>query len=344
MIKFGHIEYLFLLGLIPVLVLFIFLFNRWRKKTLLKFTTKNLEEELYLRKSNIREKSKYTLRILAVLFLILGLSNPKIGTNLKEVKRDGIEMVIALDLSNSMLCEDIKPNRLLRSKQAISELIDNLEGDRIGLVVFAGEAYTQLPITSDYSAAKMFLSTINTKTIETQGTNLSEAIRQSVKSFDFENKYNKSIIIITDGENHEQGALTEAKLAAEKGIFMHTLSVGDTNGGPIPLTKNKGYKKDRAGEVVITHRNPSVLEGIADKASGFYIDGNKTNATVDALIKVVSNAQKHEFETKQFSDYKDQFQWFVAIGLFFILLDAFLYEKKTKWLQKVDLFNEKKQS
>jgi len=338
MIKFGHIEYLFLLGLIPVLVLFIFLFRKWQRKTSLKFTTENLQNNLYLRKSDVREKWKYTLQILAVLFLILGLSNPQIGTNLKEVKRDGIEMVIALDLSNSMLCEDIKPNRLLRSKQAISELIDNLEGDRIGLVVFAGKAYTQLPITSDYSAAKMFLNTINTKTIETQGTNLSEAIRQSVKSFDFENEYNKSIIIITDGEDHEKGALIEAKLAAEKGIFMHTLSVGDTNGGPIPLTKSKGYKKNRAGNIIVTKPNFSFLDTLSIYGNGRHINANDSEFGLQQLFKEIREIEKKEISTMKFTDYSDRFQSFLFVSLFLFLLELSILNIKNnpikKWIKR----------
>jgi Ca-activated chloride channel family protein len=338
MIKFGHIEYLFLLGLIPVLVLFIFLFNRWRKETLFKFTTKNLEDKLYVRKSDIREKWKYTLQILAVLFLILGLTNPQIGTNLKEVKRDGIEMVIALDLSNSMLCEDIEPNRLRRSKQAISELIDNLEGDRIGLVVFAGEAYTQLPITSDYSVAKMFLNTVNTETIETQGTNLSAAIRQSVKSFDLDNEFNKSIIIITDGEDHELGALQEAKLAAEKGIFIYTLSVGDANGGPIPLTKSKGYKKDRAGNIIVTKPKFSFLDTLSIYGNGRHINANDSEFGLQQLFKEISEIEKKEISTMKFTDYSDRFQSFLFVSLFLFLLELSILNIKNnpikKWIKR----------
>ena len=202
MIKFGHIEYLFLLGIIPILVLLLFLFIKWRNKAQIRYSSSNIKLNINNKNIQLRRKIKYTLQFLTIFFLIIAITNPKIGTKLKEVKRDGIEIIIAIDLSKSMLCEDIKPNRLLRSKQSISNLIDNLSGDRIGLVVFAGEAYTQLPITSDYSAAKMFLSTINTKTISTQGTNIAEAIKQSVKSFNFDNQFNKSIIIITDGEGN----------------------------------------------------------------------------------------------------------------------------------------------
>ena len=338
MIKFGHIEYLFLLGLIPVLVLFIFLFNRWRKKTLFKFTTKNLVEKLYVRKSDIREKWKYTLQILAVLFLILGLTNPQIGTNLTEVKRDGIEMVIALDLSNSMLCEDIEPNRLRRTKQAISEMIDNLEGNRIGLVVFAGEAYTQLPITSDYSAAKMFLNTVNTETIATQGTNLSAAIRQSVKSFDLDNEFNKSIIIITDGEDHESGALQEAKLAAEKGIFIHTLSVGDTSGGPIPCdTCRNGYQQYK-GHTIVTIPNFPFLDTLSNYGNGRHITANDSEFGLQQLLKEISEIEKKEIITMKFTDYSDRFQSFLFVSLFLFLLELSILNIKNnpieKWIKR----------
>jgi Ca-activated chloride channel family protein len=281
---------------------------------------------------------KYILRILAVFFLILGLSNPKIGTNLKEVKRDGIEIIIALDLSNSMLCEDIKPNRLLRSKQAISELIDNLEGDRIGLVVFAGEAYTQLPITSDYSAAKMFLSTINTNTIKTQGTNLSAAISQSVKSFNFENEFNKSIIIITDGEDHEKGALHEVRLAAEKGIFIHTLSIGDENGGPIPRTRGKGFKKDRKGNIIVTKPNFVFLSELANIGNGININANNSEIGLKQLFKEISKIEKKEISDMKFTNYSNRFQWFLFVSLFLFLLELSILNIKNniieKWIKK----------
>ena len=202
------------------------------------------------------------------------------------------EIVIALDLSNSMLCEDIKPNRLLRSKQVISELIDNLEGERIGLVIFAGEAYIRLPITSDYSAAKMFLSTINIRSIKTQGTNLSEAIQQSVKCFNFENEYNKSIIIITDGEDHEKGAITEANKAAEKGLFIHTLAIGSENGGPIPFSKGRGYRKDREGNIIVTKPNFVFLSELANIGNGININANNSKVGLKQLFNEISKTEK----------------------------------------------------
>ena len=336
MLKFGHIEYLFLLGSIPVLILFIFLFRRWQRKSLLKFTTENLQNKLYEKKSSSREALKYTLKILAVLFLILGLSNPKIGTNLKEVKSKGIEIVIALDLSNSMLCEDVKPNRLLQSKQAISKLIDMLEGNKVGLVVFAGEAITQLPITPDYSAVKMSLRIINTETINTQGTNLSAAIRQSVNSFNLENEFNKAIIIITDGEDHEEGAFEQAKLATEKGISIHTLSLGNKNGGPIPLPSGKEYKKDEKGNTIVTKTNFFFLSELAKIGNGINI--NNSEFGLQELFKEISKIEKKEISDIRFTDYSDRFQWFLFISLFLFLLDLSIVNIKNnlieKWIKK----------
>lgn len=333
MIQFGHIEHFFLLGLIPILILSIFLFRRWQRKNVLRFATKNLQNNLYLKKSDIRKKWKYILQILAVLFLILGLTNPQISETEKEMKRNGIEMIIALDLSNSMLCEDIEPNRLVRSKQAIEELIDSLEEDRIGLVVFANEAYTQLPITSDYSAAKMFLNTVNTETISNQGTNLSSAIQQSMMSFDFDNELNKSIIIITDGENHEEGALKEAQLAAEKGVFVYALSIGDTNGGLIPEINGKGYQQYN-GYNIVTQPNFDFLDKLALNGNGKHINANNSEFGLQQLFKEISEIEKKEIITSKYIDFTDRFQWFLFVSLFLFLLNLSILDIKNNSIKK----------
>ena len=334
MIKFGNTDNFYLLIFIPILSLFLLLFLKWRKKNLLKFSSKNLQENTLKNKSVFREKLKYLFQFLGILFLIIGLTNPQIGTNLEEVKREGIEIVIAIDLSNSMLCEDIKPNRLLRSKQAINKLIDQLEGDRIGIVIFAGESYTQLPITSDYSAAKMFLSTINTKSINTQGTNIAKAIRQSVKSFNFENEYNKSIIIITDGEDHEEGAITESNKAAEKGVFIHTLAIGSENGGPIPLSKGRGYKKDREGNTIVTKPNFVFLSELAHAGNGININANNSDLGLTTLFNEISKIEKKEISSLIFTDYTHRFQLFLFISLFFFMLNLIISEKQNLSLKK----------
>lgn len=334
MIKFGNTDNFYLLIFIPILSLFLLLFLKWRKRNLLKFSSKNLHENTLKNKSVFREKLKYLFQFLGILFLIIGLTNPQIGTNLEEVKREGIEIVIAIDLSNSMLCEDIKPNRLLRSKQAINKLIDQLEGDRIGIVIFAGESYTQLPITSDYSAAKMFLSTINTKSINTQGTNIAKAIRQSVKSFNFENEYNKSIIIITDGEDHEKGAITEANKAAEKGVFIHTLAIGSENGGPIPLSKGRGYKKDREGNTIVTKPNFVFLSELAHAGNGININANNSDLGLTTLFNEISKIEKKEISSLIFTDYTHRFQLFLFISLFFFMLNLIISEKQNLSIKK----------
>ena len=243
MLRYDNIEYLYLLLLIPIIILAIIIYSRWQKRSIKKFGDSQLIEQLMQSHSNIRKKIKHILFILSITLLIIGLSNPQIGTKMEEVKREGVDLMIAIDLSYSMMAQDIKPNRLERAKQAISRLIDKLEGDRIGLVVFAGEAYVQLPITTDYSAAKLFLSTVNTSIVPTQGTKIGNAIDLCVKSFDNENTQSKAIIIITDGETHDEEAISSAELAQENGIYIHTLGMGLTKGGPIPIYNKYGDRK-----------------------------------------------------------------------------------------------------
>ena len=276
--------------------------------------------------------------------MVIGLANPQIGSKMEEVKREGVDLMIAVDLSNSMLSEDLQPNRLLRAKQAISRLIDRLEGDRIGLVVFAGEAYVQLPITTDYSAAKLFLSTINTNIISTQGTAIGKAILLSLKSFDFENAQSKAIIIITDGENHEDDATEIAEQAAEKGVFVHTIGMGSIDGGPIPI-KNRydqlqGYRKDKQGNTVITKLNESMLQDIAQSGGGSYIRANNTQSGLDALFKEINKMEKKEIGSKIFTDYKDRFQIFIGFALLLLVIDLFILERKNKWSNKINLFED----
>jgi len=333
MIKFEHIDFLYLLGILPILGIALLFFNRWKKEKLKLLSTENLHTNLYKNKSETRLKLKNISLFLGVFFLIVGLSNPQIGTNLEEVKREGIEIVLAIDVSNSMLCEDIKPNRILRAKQAVSNLIDNLEGDRIGIVIFAGEAYTQLPITSDYSAAKMFLKNINTSSIKKQGTNLSSAINQSLKSFNFENEFNKSIIIITDGEDHEEGALISAEKAMEKGVFIHTLSIGDENGGPIPLGRNKGFRKDREGNTIVTKPNFRFLSELSNKGNGININANNSEIGLKKLFKEISKIEKKEISDMVFTNYTDRFQMFLFLSLFFFLLEIFILGKRNNPLK-----------
>jgi Ca-activated chloride channel family protein len=281
------------------------------------------------------------------LFIIIGLVNPKIGTKLETVKREGIDIVFAVDVSKSMLCEDVAPNRLEKSKQLVSQIIKNLAGDRIGIVAYAGSAFPVLPITTDYGAARMFLQGMNTTMVSSQGTSLDEAIQLSADYFDKGNKTSKVIILISDGEDHSEGAENAADEAKKKGIKIITIGVGTEIGGTIPLKNDNGtvesFQKDKENEVVITKLNPESLGIIAKNTKGIYINGNNTKEVIDSIKKSLSTIQKTEFEATQMADFQSQFQWFLGFGFALLFLDLFLLEKKTNWIQKLNLFNEKKE-
>jgi Ca-activated chloride channel family protein len=342
MLRYDNIEYLYLLLLIPIIILAIVIYTRWQKKSIRKFGDSQLIEQLMQSHSNIRKKIKHLLFILSITLLIIGLSNPQIGTKMEEVKREGVDLMIAIDLSYSMMAQDIKPNRLERAKQAISRLIDKLEGDRIGLVVFAGEAYVQLPITTDYSAAKLFLSTVNTSIVPTQGTKIGNAIDLCVKSFDNENAQSKAIIIITDGETHDDEAISSAKLAQEKGIYIHTLGMGLTKGGPIPIYNKYGstseFRKDREGNTIITKLNEPMLQEIAQVGMGTYIRANNSKSGLSMLFDEINKMEKKEIGTMIFTDYKDRFQIFIGMSLFLLILNIFLLQRKTSWNTNINLY------
>ncbi len=328
-----------------LLVLFVFVGDvLWKRKKQRYFAEAGLLSKIAPTTSTFKAILKVVIFSLGLSFLILSLVNPKMGTKLKTVKREGVDIVFALDVSKSMLAEDIAPNRLEKSKQIISKVIENLGSDRIGVIVYAGSAYPLLPITTDHASAKMFLQNANPDMVSSQGTAINEALDLAKTYYNNDDQTNKFLIILSDGEDHEAQTASLAETLTESGVKVFTVGVGTESGQPIPLRKNgrMTYKKDRKGEVVITQRHAEVLKEIAEKTQGRYIDGNRTEKPVNAIVDVIANAQKHEFETKQFSDYKDQFQWFVALGMFFLLLDVFLHEKKTKWLQKMDLFHEQK--
>ena len=319
----------------------------WKKRTRRKFSDLNLLKKLAPNSSIFKSVVKLVFLLLGITFLIISLVNPKMGTKLKTVKREGVDIVFALDVSKSMLAEDIAPNRLEKAKQIISKTIDRLGSDRVGIIIYAGNAYPLLPITTDHAAANMFLQNANPDMVSSQGTDINGALELAKTYYNNDEQTNRFLIIISDGEDHQEETKQVAKNLANEGVKIYTIGVGTEKGGPIPMRLNGaviGYKKDNKGETVITKRMQDVLQGIADAADGGYIDGNVTETPVKVIADVIANAEKSEFETKQFSDYKDQFQWFLAIGLLFLLIDIFLFDKKTKWLRKVDLFNEEKKN
>jgi Ca-activated chloride channel family protein len=283
--------------------------------------------------------------LIGIAFLIISLTNPKMGTKLKTVKREGVDVVFALDVSKSMLAEDIAPNRLEKAKQIISKTIDKLGSDRVGIIIYAGNSYPLLPITTDHAAANMFLQNAAPEMVSSQGTAINEALELAKTYYNNDEQTNRFLIIISDGEDHQEETKQMAQNLANEGVKIFTIGIGTEKGGPIPLRINGsmiGYKKDRKGETVITKRTPKVLEGIANAANGKYIDGNVTQKPVNIISEIIANAEKNEFETKQFADYKDQFQWFLGFGLLFLVIDVFLFDKKTKWVTNIDLFNEEK--
>ncbi len=345
MFRFGHIEYLYGLLIIPLLIILFIVMVQWRKRALYQFGNPVLLMRLMPERSPARLTFKFILFLFAGAFLIIGLANPQRGSKLEDVKRKGVDLMVALDISNSMMAEDIKPNRLDRSKQAISQLIDGLGGDRIGIVVFAGKAFTQLPITSDYAAAKMFLSTINPQLIPEQGTAVGNAIELAAMAFKEEDdKKNKAIIVITDGENHEDDAVGKASQAAEKGIVVHTIGMGLTDGAPIPVYRNNrmmGFKKNREGNTIVTKLDEFMLREIAVAGNGKYVRANNTKAGVKYIFQQINKMEEKEFESRIYSDYEDRFQYFLAAGLILLLIEFLLNEKKSKFLSRIKLFKNK---
>ncbi|SDG59349.1 Ca-activated chloride channel family protein [Flavobacterium omnivorum] len=337
-------KYLYLLFILPLVVL-VFLFNLyWKRKKQREFGDLEMVKKLSPESSVFKPVLKVTVLILALLGLILSLVNPKIGTKMETVKREGIDIVFAIDVSKSMLAEDVAPNRLDKSKQIVSQIINQLGSDRIGIVAYAGSAFPVLPITTDYSVAKMFLQSMNTDMVSSVGTSFNEAIKLSSTYFD-DKKTSKLLIMISDGEDHNEGADEAAEEANKLGIKIITIGVGTEKGGTIPLKINgivEGFKKDNNNEVVITKLVPESLTAIAKATKGGYVNGNNTKEVLEYVKNALNNIQKTEFEATEMADFQSQFQWFLGFAFLLLFVDVFLLERKTSWVKKLDLFNENK--
>lgn len=338
-------KYLYLLIILPILVV-IFLYNLyWKRKKQREFGEIALFKQLTPERSMFKSVLKFVILLLAFACLIIALVNPKIGTKSETVKREGIDIVFAVDVSKSMLAEDIAPNRLDKTKQIISQIINELGADRIGVVAYAGSAFPVLPLTTDYGVAKMFVQSMNPGMVSSQGTSLEDAIRISESYFDEDSKTSKLVILISDGEDHSEGAKTSAEEAVKAGLKILTIGVGTEKGGPIPLKRNgvvERFQRDRQNEVVITKLNAANLQEIAKATKGKYINGRSTKEVVDFVKNALENIEKTEFESTQFTDFNSQFQWFLGFGMLLLFADIFLLEKKTSWLRKMNLFNEEK--
>ncbi len=345
MIQFDEKIYFYLLFTIPVLIILFLFLLIWKKRTQKKFGDSYLLKRLTPTRSYYKGTLKLIFFLLGLSGLIMGLVNPKIGTKLETVKREGVDIVFAVDVSKSMLAEDIAPNRLEKAKRLVSEIINQLASDRIGIIAYAGQAFPQLPITTDYGAAKMFLQSMNTDMLTSQGTAINEAIELATTFYDDEEQTNRVLFIISDGEDHsEESTMSSVEEAVEEGITIYTIGVGTPKGSVIPIKRNgimESLKKDAQGLTVITKLNQDVLMEISDEGNGQYIDGSNTDAAVEFIKEELLQMDKKEFEAKQFAEYKDQFQWFLGAGLLFLFLEIFILDRKTKWLKRLNLFNDK---
>ncbi len=347
-LRFENPQYLYWLLIIPVLVAIYVMIRLWNKRQFERFANIKLREYLVPMFSSARANTKFVIFNLIIALLIIGAANLQSGSKMEKVKREGIDLFLCVDISNSMHAEDIAPNRLERSKQAINKLISKLGGDRIGIIVFAGNAYVQLPITTDYSAAKMFLSTVDTDLIPTQGTEVGRAIELAIKSFG-DTKHNKAIIIISDGEDHENGgAVKAAQEAAKHGIKIYTIGMGLDEGAPIPLYnkygKKTGYKKDKDGNIIITKVDDKILRQIAEIGDGIYVRASNSNVGLDKIYEDINKTEKSEIESNVFTDYDDQFQWFVGAAIILLIIEILLSSGKKEWESKFNLFEPQKEN
>ena len=344
MYQLEETSYFYIILIIPIMIIGFLFLKTWKKNIQKKYISENLLQFLSPNISNFKPRIKLLFLILFILFSTIALVNPKIGTELKTVKREGVDIVFALDVSKSMLAEDIAPNRLEKAKRIVSEIINTLNNDRVGVIAYAATALPILPITDDYSTAKTFLQSLNTDMLSSQGTAIIQSINLAQKFYDDEDQTNRVLCILSDGEDHEVERQNLLELAEQSGIIIITIGLGSVKGAPIPIKENnivKSYKKDENGDVVVTKLNTQLLNTIANSSSGIYIEGINTELVVEEISKRLKEMDKKEFESKQFVAYKDQFQWFISFAILFLSLELLVFEKKTYWVKKLNLFNEK---
>ena len=351
MFRFANIEILWLLPVVAVLVIAYVFYTRRKRRQLEEFGDAELMEQLMPNASRVRPNVKFAIVMVALTLLIIAAARPQFGQSERTEKRQGIEAIVAMDISNSMLAEDVAPNRLERAKQMVSKLMDNMVNDKVGLVVFAGDAFIQLPITCDYVSAKMFLNTISPSLIKTQGTAIGQALATSVRCFgavsDRDGKpavadASRVIILITDGENHEDDAVAVAQRAKEAGIQVLVVGIGKPEGSPIPVPGTNNFIKDRQGNVVVSKLNEEMCREIAQAGGGIYVRCDNTNTATKAIQKELDKLATQEIETQVFTDYNEQFQSFALIALLLLVVDFFIFNRKNKSLTRIDIFGEVK--
>lgn len=338
-----HTQYLTIGGIVVLLVTLLFVgYRAWQKHTLKKAQPDEKLRDLMLERlaplrSNKNGLLRRVLVLLAIYLAFIGLANPKIGTQLGTVKREGVDLVFAIDVSKSMLTEDIAPNRIEKAKRIVAETLSELKGDRVGIITYAASAFPQLPITTDYGAARMFLKGVNTDMMSSQGTAILEAVKLAGTFFDPNAETRRVLVLLSDGEDHnETGVDIIAETANQANIQIITVATGTTSGGPIPeggIAKGS-FKKDSEGNVVISKLNKDVLEELADSTNGVYIDTPTTEATISTISDFLAQLDKTAFETQTYSNYKDQFQWFIAIAFVILVIEFLIPERKLQWFKK----------
>ncbi len=346
MIEFAHKQFFYALAVLPMLVAVYLLSLYLRKKAIDRFGETSLFKRLTKESSLSKKNLKFILALISLTFVIFAMIDPETGAHMENVNTSGSDIVITLDVSNSMNAQDIQPSRLERSKEAIQQLINKLHGDRIGIVIFAGQSVVQLPITTDYNSAKLFLSEIRSDLIPTQGTAIGGALVRSVNLLMDESdsnfsKRSKSIILITDGENFEDDAVEAAKEAANKGIVIHTVGIGSPEGVPIPVSSNgkdNSFKKDKDGSTVITKLNINLLQQIAMNAGGICVRATSSDVGLDRIAEQIAKMKKEKITIKRYRDYNEHFIPFIFIAFILLTIDIFVTEKKTKWYRQLNLF------
>lgn len=346
MYLFDNPSYLYLTLIIPIVIIINWFYMAWRNKIQKYFSNNKLLDQISPNRSNFKLNLKLVLELFIILFLSIALANPKIGTELKSINREGVDIVFAIDVSKSMLAEDVAPNRLTRSKRIISEIINSLSSDRVGIVAYAAQAIPQVPLTTDFASVKNFLQVIDTDMLSSQGTSIDSALNLSVNFFDQNSDTNRVLILISDGEDHDDIPDSIINLISENNINLITIGIGQEAGTTIPIKIDgtvDSYKKDINGDVVITKRNSDFLLKIATSSKGEYIDGNSTEDALKLVKTKLDKIDKSEFESSEFVEYKQQFQIFILLSLLFIISDIFIFQTKTKWIQHLNLFNENKE-
>lgn len=338
MFRFEEPTYLYLLLLLPFLAAFYLYSNYRRRKAIRKFGDPVLMAQLMPDVSKYRPDVKFWLVFAAIgLFAVL-LARPQFGSKLETVKRQGVEVMIALDISNSMLAQDVQPSRLEKANRLVAQLVDKMENDKLGMIVFAGDAFTQLPITSDYISAKMFLESINPSLISKQGTAIGAAINLATRSFTPQEGVGRAVIVITDGENHEGGAVEAAKAAAEKGIQVSVLGVGMPDGAPIPVEGTNDFRRDRDGNVVVTRLNEQMCQEIAQAGDGIYVRVDNSNAAQKVIAQEINKMAKADVETQVYTEFNEQFQAVAWIILLLLLAEMLILERKNPLFRNIHLF------